>query len=197
VELDVVDTDLALLWLGGLWWVWLDDDDLSRTTALGVLDNGTVLLARRLVLTDRPVWHGVAELEFAVELHGDLQLSDGELLDVGGLDPWALGLDIGSVTSNAPLVEGSWEESIAAEETAEGVLDLPSRELAAVVVVDWTWGAVMPIVTWLLTWNTDLGKLDWALESRGQEPAGGQGTLKGRSQSDNSREGLSLHDEDL
>lgn len=54
--------------------------DINRlsTTALGVLDSGTVLLAGRAMLADGAVLHLVVEVEVDIVVDGDVNMSDGE-----------------------------------------------------------------------------------------------------------------------
>lgn len=78
--------------LSSLRWLGVDDGDVRGATALGVLDGGTGALARRLLLADGLVGEGVVELEVAVELDGDLEVGDGELVDGAGLDLGAAAL---------------------------------------------------------------------------------------------------------
>ena len=86
-----MDADVAA-GLSSLGWLGVDDGDVLGATALGVLDGGTGALALRLLLADRVVGEGVVELELAVELDGDLEVGDGELVDRAGLDLGAAAL---------------------------------------------------------------------------------------------------------
>ncbi|KFY80691.1 hypothetical protein V499_00519 [Pseudogymnoascus sp. VKM F-103] len=91
VESNAVDADAAGL-LSSLGWLGVDDGHVLGATALGVLHGGTGLLAARLLLADGVVGKGVVELEVAVELDGNLEVGDGELVDRAGLDLGAAGL---------------------------------------------------------------------------------------------------------
>lgn len=82
VEVDLGDLDLALLLLQvGL--IREDDLDVLSTTALGVANLGTLAGAVRRVLAGRAIRHIVVELETAVELGEDIELANGELVDLG------------------------------------------------------------------------------------------------------------------
>jgi hypothetical protein len=91
VESNAVDSDAAR-GLSSLSRLGVDDSHILSATALGVLDGGTGALALGLLLADRVVGEGVVELELAVELYGDLEVGDGELVDRAGLDLGAAGL---------------------------------------------------------------------------------------------------------
>ena len=52
--------------------------NLYSTTALGVLNNGSILLARSNVFAGRLVRHLVVEFDIAVEFNGNLNLLDTE-----------------------------------------------------------------------------------------------------------------------
>jgi hypothetical protein len=76
---------------------WVDDGNVLGTTALRVLDSRAAALAGRGLLAGRSIRHAIVELQVAVELHGDLELIDGESRDGGigaGREAWAAG-DIG------------------------------------------------------------------------------------------------------
>ncbi|KFY42645.1 hypothetical protein V494_02314 [Pseudogymnoascus sp. VKM F-4513 (FW-928)] len=128
VEADAVDADAAVR-LSSLGWLGVDDGHVLGATTLGVLDGGTGALAVRLLLADRVVGEGVVELELAVELDGDLEVGDRELVDRAGLDLWAAALvAVGGA--------GPWEESITLAAT-EGRLAAPSTgEVKASVVIE-------------------------------------------------------------
>lgn len=73
-----MEADLAVVFaLAGVAEV---DIDALSTTALGVLDGGTLLLARRALLADAAVLHLVVEVKFDIVVDGDIDVSDGETL---------------------------------------------------------------------------------------------------------------------
>ncbi|KFY59023.1 hypothetical protein V496_05845 [Pseudogymnoascus sp. VKM F-4515 (FW-2607)] len=142
VEADAVDANVAL-GLSSLRWLGVDDGDVGGSTALGVLDGGTGLLAVRLLLAHLVAGEGVVELELAVELDGDLEVGDGELVD-------RLGLDLGAVLLVATYAEGPWEESVTLA-AAEGRLAAPSAgEVKASVVVEGSEVQVTPVESTVL-----------------------------------------------
>jgi len=61
VEANVVNTNVALVWLS-LTTTWVNNGDISGTTALSVLDNSSGLLALGCLLASRLIGHGVVEL---------------------------------------------------------------------------------------------------------------------------------------
>ncbi len=150
-------------------WLWVDDGDIGSTSALGVLDNGAGLLAVRLLFADGLVWEGVVELKLAVELDRDLELGDGESLDVLGGNPWAVLLFGRDLSGGALLVEGSREESVALEST-ERVLAVEPVELEAGVLLKLALGELEPVESTVLFWHADLWGLNWALEWGGVMP---------------------------
>ena len=66
---------------GSLGLGWVDYSDTLGSTTLGVLDDGSALGARRLLLASRLVRHLEVELKLTVELDGNLELSDREILN--------------------------------------------------------------------------------------------------------------------
>ncbi|KFZ03000.1 hypothetical protein V501_09435 [Pseudogymnoascus sp. VKM F-4519 (FW-2642)] len=164
VESDAVDADAAGT-LSSLGWLGVDDGHVLGATALGVLDGGTGLLAARLLLADGVVGEGVVELEVAVELDGNLEVGDGELVDRAGLDLGAAGLvAVGGA--------GPWEEGITLAAT-EGGLAVPSAgEVKASVVVERSEVQVSPGEARPLVRLTLVdGGLAWAREDRSVVPS--------------------------
>ena len=169
VEVDVVDTDVALLGLLGL--LRVDEVNLLGTTALGVVDGGTTGRAVLGVLADGAVRHVVVELHAAVELDGDVELLDGEVLVLTALATLERGgsLLLGTtLTTDDTATEGAGSKKITLREF---VLRGPALEVEAVILLDLTIGEVLPGPTLLLLVNTLVGAVGGNGERVGVVPS--------------------------
>ncbi|KAI9163473.1 Acyl-CoA ligase AFT1-1 [Paramyrothecium foliicola] len=149
VEVDVVNTDVALL-LGLVRLVGVDEADLLSTTALGVVDGGTTGRALLGLLASRAVGHVVVELHAAVELDGDVELLDGEVLvltALSALERGSLLLVGATLTADDTSTEGTRSKEITLREV---ILRGPALEVEAVILLDLTIGEVLPVPSLLL-----------------------------------------------
>ena len=141
VELDVMETNFTVI--SALLVVVAEVNiNLYSTAALGVLDSGSVLLARSNVLADRLVRHLVVEFDIAVEFNGNLNLLDTEsvlpLLAIEGC--WLI---FANFVCDTLGVERALGERVT---LAELVLTAPTAsEVEVAVSSEATFGKIAPI----------------------------------------------------
>lgn len=140
VEADAGDSDTTvLLGLVGLGRV--NNGNTLGTTALGVLDRGTALLARRTLTASRSVRHAVVELKVTVELGRHVEGVQRELV---------LGVEAGAVTLVARgttvdhLARGTAVEVATAGEGLV-LLALPALEVEVVIAAELARVEVTPV----------------------------------------------------
>jgi hypothetical protein len=160
------------------------------------------------VLADGLIRKGVVELEVDVELDGNLEVGDGELVNGVAGHLGAAGLVAGGLASDALLVECSWQE-VTLGAAQEGVLAAEAVELETAVNVNCSSDEIAPVESAHLLWDTVLGVLNWAFERWGVMPSlimserckmgevhatySGDDTLEGGSQGYQGSKALGLH----
>jgi hypothetical protein len=160
VEIDVMEPNLAVIFVSfmALSKVHLD---LTSATTLGVLDNGSVLLARSDVLADGVVGHLVMELDISVVLDGDLHLLDGEAFLLA-LAVEGSRLVLANLVLDALGLEGSLGQVVP---LAKAVGALPtSLEFEVVITLEVTLRDILPVVPILLLVGTLIVVVLWSIE---------------------------------
>jgi hypothetical protein len=135
---------------------------LSRTTALGVLHDGSFLLARCDLFTDGPVLHLVTELKVGIILDGNLDLLDREafLLVFAVEGSWLFLLYL---VLDALRVEAALGKVVP---LAKGLITLPaSLEVEVLVSGEVTLGDILPVVAFLLFVGALVVVVLWCVEA--------------------------------
>jgi hypothetical protein len=137
--------------------LWNADLDGFGTTALGVLDGLSVLVARGALLASGSVGHPIEDLDVDLLVSGDINVANGEVLVtadfVGGL--------LGDLCGNALGVEGTLLNLIAL--ALDGTAG-PPLEVEVLVLVEAARVEVGPVKALLLLWWTFVLDVAWAWE---------------------------------
>jgi hypothetical protein len=153
------------------------------TSALGVLDDGALLLAGRDLLAGRSILHTVVEMEVAIELDRHLELVHGEALALvarEGCRSFFLHSVLDTLAAEGPLREGIT--------LAEAVGARPSSLEGEVVIgVEVAGGQVSPAVATLLLVRALVVGVVGVLEAGSITVPGGSDLLGSQAGDQNSR----------
>jgi hypothetical protein len=169
VKVNVGDLNVALVLAVAL--LGVDEVNLVSTTALAVLDRGTILGAVGRVLASRAVRHIVVELQAAVELGADVEGLDGELVGLGagsGAEVGGEGLVVATLAGNVVAAKGTASKVVALEGLA---LAREAAEVEAIIVAEVTGNEVVPLPALLLLGPAPVVGVAGAGEGVGAVPA--------------------------
>lgn len=129
------------------------DIDGLGTTALGVLDCGTLLLARSALLADAAILHLVVEVEVGIVVNGDIDVSNGEtlLLLVAAERSRLL---LAALVGDGLVSEGALRDVVTLAELLGGALPVTAEVEVVVLAGLVTVVEVRPVVATLLLVGT-------------------------------------------